>query len=302
MYEHITRDDRVVISDGLRCGESYTEIGERIGKDRSTVWREVTRNSKENGIYDVRRAHKRARERRSHSKEKTRKIENDPVLKKRIERMLHPLVSPEVVAHAVGLHHQTIYDWIYRTRVDLKALLPQRGKKRRRYGSHREMKQGWTKDARSIHERREEEENWEGDTIKGSTKARILTHVERTSLFTRADLMPDGTADSVQGTIKKKPLAGTITYDRGSEFALWRLIEKDTGATIYFADARAPWQRGKNENTNGRLRRIYSKKFDFGTITQRDVDQTVWKMNHTPRPSLFWQTPCRLYGKCCGSG
>jgi len=96
-------------------------------------------------------------------------------------------------------------------------------------------------------------------------------------------------------------ISGTITYDRGSEFALWKMIEKDTGTSIYFADAYQPQQRGKNENTNGRLRRVYPKGFDFATISQRELDKVVWKMNHTPRKSLSWQTPSEVYERCCNS-
>lgn len=156
---------------------------------------------------------------------------------------------------------------------------------------------------RSIHERPKSTVAWEGDTIKGKTRYRVLTHVERTSLYTRADLIPDGTADSVHAVLKATPLSGTITYDRGSEFALWAMIERDTSATVYFADAHHPWQRGKNENTNGRMRRVLPKSLDLSTITQSQLDQTVHRMNHTPRKSLGWRTPAEVYERlCCNSG
>lgn len=302
MYTHINRDNRVVISDGLRRNESYEIIGSRIGKNKGAVWREVKRNKEANGLYRVWLADRKAKQRRRLSKRRERKIENDPILAKQIEERLHPLVSPETVAYEVGIVHETIYAWIYRSRPDLKGRLPQRGKKRRIYGSKRGQKQGWTKNVRSIDERPETNESWEGDTVRGKTKARLLTHVERKSLFAAVDLVPDNTADSVHEKVKSRSFSGSITYDRGGEFALWRMIERDTGALVYFAHARHPWERGKNENTNGRLRRIFPKKFDFATIKQRDIDKVVWKMNHTPRKSLFWRTPCEVYGKCCSSG
>lgn len=301
MYTHITRDDRIVISDGLRRNESYATIGSRIGKDKSAVFYEVKRNGGSNGVYDARRADARARKRRRESKYPARKIENDPALAAFIECRLEPLISPEVVAHEACIAHETIYAWIGRSRPDLKQKLPQRNRKRRRYGSKRAIKQGWTRTVRSIDERVRKDENWEGDTIKGSTRFQVLTHVEDASLFTVADLIPDGTADSVHAKVKERQFAGTITYDRGSEFALWRMMEQDTHATIYFAHAHHPWERGKNENTNGRLRRVFPKRFDFSTIKQRDIDAVVEKMNHTPRKSLLWHTPCAIYGKCCTS-
>ena len=302
MHKHINRDDRAVISDGLRRSESHITIADRIGKDRGAIWREVERNSNPDGSYDAWSAQRKAKKRRKSSKLKFRKIENDNTLASQIEKRLEHLVSPEVVAYELGIHHQTIYTWSYRYRTDLKRELTQRGRKRRRYGSKRELKQGWTRDVHSIDQRPEEGESWEGDTVKGSTRSRLLTHVEMESLFTKVDLIADGTADSVHAILKKKPIQSIITYDQGSEFALWKMIEKDTGVSIYFADPHSPWQRGKNENTNGRLRRVYTKKFDFDTITQRDLDKVVWKMNHIPRKSLFWQTSCKVYGKCCNSG
>ena len=114
MYTHITRDDRVVISDGLRRSESYATIGDRIGKDKSAVWREVKRNSKQSCSYFVWAANRRARQRRKQAKYDERKIENNTALAERIEKRLHPLVSPEVVAHEVGIVHESIYAWIAR--------------------------------------------------------------------------------------------------------------------------------------------------------------------------------------------
>lgn len=301
MYTHITRNDRIVISNCLRFGESLSEITNRINKDKSAISREINRNKDIDGVYRVRSADKKSKQRRKKSKFNYRKIENDPTMAKIIEKKLEPLVSPETIAHELRISHETIYAWIYRSRPDLRIKLPRQGKKRRKYGSKRGLKQGWTKDVRSIDERPETVFSWEGDTILGSGKARLLTHVERKSLFTVADLLLKNIADSVHEKVKQRNLLGTITYDRGGEFALWKMIERDTNAKVYFAHAHHPWERGKNENTNGRLRRVFPKKFNFATITQRDVDKVVWKMNHTPRKSLSWRTPCEVYGKCCTS-
>jgi len=301
MHTHISRDDRIVIADGLRRQETLSFIASRIHKDKGSISREIKRNSREGGEYYVPSANRLARERRQNSKQKYRLIENNSQLSKTIEEKLEPLISPEVIAHDLKIHHQTIYSWLYRTRTDLLPQLPQRGRKRRKYGSYRTINVGWTRTAKSIHDRIELDFNWEGDTVKGKTKPKLLTHVERKSLYLIADLLPDGTADAVQSKMSRSHINGTITYDRGSEFALWKMIEKDTGVSIYLADAYQPQQRGKNENTNGRLRRVYPKGFDFATITQRDLDKVVWKMNHTPRKSLSWQTPSEVYERCCNS-
>lgn len=300
MHRHFNREDRIALGALKRAGLSQSEIGRQLGFNRSSISRELKRNPKPRGGYHALNADVQATTRRQQSKLNYRKIDN--TLSVVISVQLHPLISPEVIARRVGIHHQTIYNWIYRDRRDMLMKLPQRGRKRRRYGSKRARKQGWTRLVKSIHNRPVSDPAWEGDTVKGSTKPKLLTHVEQTSLYTRADLLPNGTADAVHATLKQKPLSGTITYDRGSEFALWQMIERDTNTSIFFADAHAPWQRGKNENTNGRLRRVFPKRFNFATITQKQLDAVVHLMNHTQRKSLGWKTPCSVYGReCCNS-
>ena len=300
MYTHIQRDQRIALGALLCAGHSQAFAARELGVDPSTISRELRRNPKVDGSYHSLHANVLARQRRKKSKQKYRKIENDPTLEKEIESQLTPLRSPEVIAHELGLAHKTIYTWIDRSRPELKKKLPYRGKKRHRYGGKREQKQGWTKNVRPIEERPESVLSWEGDTVAGRTKSRVLTHVERSSLFLVADLMKDGTADSVHKALKQhQKINGCITYDRGSEFALWEMIERDTDTIVCFANAHHPWERPLNENTNGRLRRVYPKGFDFSTITQRQLDEVVDFMNHTPRKSLSWQTPADVFKKMC---
>jgi len=295
MQRHINIIDRPVIDKLLKAGFNQKDIVLALGFSKGAISKEIKRNTDEDGIYRFRNADKKAGVRRKQSKLNYRKIENNIELENKIITQLNPLISPEVVAHELGIHHQTIYSYISRSNPDLRKQLPCRGKKRRKYGSRGVFKVDWLDNARSIHDRVEQKLNWEGDTIKGSTKPKVLTHVERKSLYTVADLIPNGTADSVHAQVKKDKIKGTITYDRGSEFALWKMIERDTDATVYFADAYSPYQRGKNENTNGRLRRIFPKGFDFDTITNRQLQKVVHIMNHTPRKSLNWRTPAEVF-------
>lgn len=302
MYTHITRDKRIALAILLRQGLSQEDVASAIGVHQSTVGRELKRNHHQGG-YHATHADTLATKRRHESKRAYRKIESDILLEKDILERLCPLVSPEVIAHELGIAHGTIYSWIYRSRPELEKQLPYQGKKRRRYGQNRSAKQGWTRYVRVINERPNTVSGWEGDTVKGCTKTQLLTHVHQKSLYTLADIIPSGEADIVHTVMKEKDVLKDtiITYDRGSEFALWKMIEKDTGSTIFFANARHPWERGKNENTNGRLRRVYPKKFNFDTVSQKEVDATLWLMNHTKRKSLGWRTPCRMFGRCCTS-
>jgi IS30 family transposase len=262
----------------LNLDYEQLDIAQIMGRSPSSISREICRNSREDGVYEPRHAHKLAKLRRKPSKNGSHKIENDHKLAKRIESRLHPIVSPEVIAHDENVCFETIYAWIYKSRPDLKKQLPQRGKKRRKYGSKRNKKQGWTAKVRNIAKQplgtknRSRLKHYKGDTIKLDGGA--ITHTDRKSRYEIAHLVPDEKADTAYEIIKndrRLKCAKSITYDRGSTFALWRMIEKQIDGKVYFANAHHPWERGTNENANQRLRRVFPKGTKYSTITPEDV-------------------------------
>ncbi|MDR0600023.1 MAG: IS30 family transposase [Treponema sp.] len=91
----------------------------------------------------------------------------------------------------------------------------------------------------------------------------------------------------------------TITLDNGSEFAEFRGTGRDTGAEVYFAEPRSPWQRGTNENTNGLLRFYFSKGTDFRMVTDERVKEVVNLLNHRPHKCLGWFSPEEFAPGCC---
>lgn len=311
MYRHITKDERRSIATLLWEDYDHEDIAKSLGRAVSTVTREISRNSKPDGTYDARYAHKLASRRRKQSKTGCRIIENNPILERTLAASLTVLSSPEAVSHEdnIPVSTQTIYTWIYRSRTDLKASLPYRGKKRRRYGSNRSLKQGWTRHVKHIDERpaaaddRSETGHFEGDTIHDQCGG-LLTYTDRRSRFEKVGKIDRRQAGMVATETKrlfKDDMVRSITNDRGSEFSLWQQTERDLNTAVYFADPRSPWQRGTNENTNGRLRRVFPKGTDFSIIPQSDIDAIVWIMNHTRRKVLSWCTPCEVYEKCCAS-
>jgi IS30 family transposase len=282
------------------------------------------RNAERSGTYDAQLAHKMYVVRRVHAKYGARKIENDPMLARRIEKQLrgnHPLGdwSPAAIAHGVqGVCHQTIYSWIRRSRPDLRRILPRRGKYRRQYGTRRvPPSRGWMTHIRSIDSRPHEARgrttlgHFEGDTVVLSRGVHALvTLVDRKSRFLIAELIgaASGISYEVHETLVARlaplppKLRQTVTPDRGSEFSYWDMTEKEVpGLLFYFAHARSPWERGTNEHTNGLLRRYFSKKEKHESITKAQVADVVRMINHRPRKSLNWETPCKVFGACCVS-
>ena len=306
MYTHISRDQRAVIAALRRHGEHNAEIARVIGVHRSTIGREVRRNG--GTPYTVFLAQRRVRERRIQAKREARIIESDPGIATLIETLLRRTLSPEQIAHASReASHATIYAWIRRSRPDLRTCLRRRGKRRRRYGT-RGIPSRYQAAKRPLTERpavvadRCRIGDWEGDTARGREKSALLVYAERASRYVAARALPRATADAVQKETKHllSPFPTlTITDDNGSEFALHQLIERDLGAQIFFARPGHPEERGTCENTIGLLREFFPKRTDFATISDRQLSEALWLLNHRPRKCLSWQTPCRVFGYCC---
>src|SRR6185503_9413606 len=87
------------------------------------------------------------------------------------------------------------------------------------------------------------------------------------------------------------PWVHTITVDNGKEFCDHELIAAGLQARIYFAHPYASWERGLNENTNGLVRQYFPKKYDFATITDKELQRVEDRLNNRPRKTLGYRTP-----------
>lgn len=295
MHRHLNKEDRACIALLLRRMYSFSEIARVVGVDHTTVSREVKRNSAGEGQYDARSAEKKARGRRRESRIRYRLIDTDPTLEQIIITRLEADWSPDQIVRRQGISSvSSVYRYLERQPY-LKKYLRRGGRRRRRYGTKR-IPSRYQANKRSIHERPPIRSigHWEGDTILGSErKLRIVTYVDTLSGYLVAAKVPGG-ADSIhekaKSQFKQLPCA-SITYDNGSEFALHRLIERDTKAKVYFADPGKPNQRGANENVNGLLRQYFPKGSSFATITDSDVKRAVVRLNDRPRKRLNYLTP-----------
>lgn len=315
-YKQITPKNRNEISALLRAGLKQKEIAEVLGKDPSTISRELKRN-KGKRCYHAGIAKQRTKKRRTEANHRFKKIENNEWLQIHIKKKLMKYWSPEQIAGELNrrhnktiITHPVIYEYIHLGIPKFKKYLRcKKGKYRRRYGTRIREKLRDSRKKRSIDTRPPEVAqrttigHWEGDTVVGKKgeKDAILTYTERKSGYLKANKLTNRTADEIRKAsaqsfnniphYKKR----TLTLDNGVEFADHEFIERDSKITIYFAHPYSSWERGTNENTNGLLRQFFPKKQSLTKITQRDILRAVRLINNRPRKRLNYLTPNEVF-------
>jgi len=319
-HNQLTHINRIELATLLRQGLSRRAIADQIGVHHSTICRELARNEAEgNKIgYDVGKAQRWTAFRRDRANQAFRKLPtNQRLVGKIVEKLEIHLWSPEQIAGwliengaQVRVCAQTIYDWIYTHRPDLRKYLHcTKGKYRRTRGAKIRL-EGRKKELakRRIDQRPEHINNrkryghWEGDTVVGAGHSGyIATFVERKSGYLMAVKLERATAAAFAEAAKKcfgvvpKKYVKTLTLDNGTEMNDYEYIEKHTGLDVYFAYPYHSWERGTNENTNGLLRYFFPKKTSFAGVTQKDVDHAVRLINTRPRKRHDYHAPEQMF-------
>ena len=316
----LSLDDRVEIRLGLERGESDADIAARIGRHRSTVWREVSDNGGP-GHYAPMTAHRRACSLRGRSK--PTKLVANPGLCAAVIEGLEKLWSPEQISARLRenhpenpemwVSHETIYQSLFvQGRGALRAELTRclrTGRARRRPFTR--VRGGEIPDMLLISERPAEVEDravpghWEGDLIIGKmNRSAIGTLVERQTRYLMLVALPGGrTAEAVRAAVAERILAlpvelrRSLTWDRGSEMAEHVRFTVETGVQVYFCDPHSPWQRGSNENTNGLVRQYFPKGTDLSVHAQAHLDAVARELNARPRQTLGWMKPSEALAK-----
>lgn len=313
-YSQLTPEDRGVISALRRADCSISDIAQVIKRDRSTIYRELSRNATDTPkgpVYCV----SKAQEKRNGRLRRSRRGEHhDAEAYTLVRRLLKAQWSPEQISGTLKrlgelqISYQTIYRYVRR---DWKAggslwkELRRRYKRRKRhYGLER---RGRMQGKRMIDERpaavedRQEVGHWEVDTVQGtsSEKACVVTLVERVTGILLVEKVTDRTVNSVNRAlhraIRRSPLPVlTITADNGTEFHGYRKVEAATGVMFYFAQPYHPWERGTNENTNGLLRQYWPKGSSMTSLTQAQCNAVTHKLNTRPRKRHGYFSPLQL--------
>ena len=309
-YKQLTLEKRYQISALKKLGMSQSYIANEIGVHKSTVSRELSRNSLQK--YSAETAHVTARIRH---KKKPRKIRLTQTIKIYIGQKLKEHWSPQQISgrlhveENLSISHETIYQYIYknlRQGGTLYKYLRHQNKKYTKRSSQYKTR-GQIKGRVSIEERPSIVETYsrigdvEIDTVIGKGhKGAIVTIVDRKSKFSLFKIVESKQATPVTKALIDlmypiKKHIHTVTSDNGKEFSFHRDVSDALDCGFYFCHPYCSSERGLNENTNGLLRQYFPKGTDFTQITDKQIVEAQERLNHRPRKSLDYKTPFEVF-------
>lgn len=315
--------EREEIRAGIERNESAAVTAARLGRNRSTISREIAANGGRERYRAV-AAHERAA--KLAQRPKPFKLVTDPGLAAKVtelltERKYSPQTCARMLAEAgTPISHETIYRACYQPGrgldEDCWKSLPRR-RQRRRHGGR-----AWRdahpsplgvitsiRDRHRIVEDRSQPGHLEGDLLIGAHNASaVLVACERVSRKTFLEALPHGygaepVAMALCRLLDRIPagMRRSLTWDQGREMKYWADVQAVTGTPIYFCDPHAPWQKPTVENTNGILRRWLPKGTPLDIYTPADLQHIAHLINSMPRPIHQWRTADHVYHHLLGA-
>lgn len=307
-HTQLTSEQRYQIKALKQANQTTAKICEIVGVDRSTVYREIKRNTGLRG-YRPKQAHEKALDRRQ--RKSKQRITQETW--KRVEEKLQLDWSPEQIANWLKKHgnekvsHEWIYHYVYadkRVGGNLHQHLRCQKPYRKRTGSN--DRRGKIPNTTSIEQRPEIVDqrarlgDWEVDLILGKgQQGVVVTLTERKSRFTllrkvlskQAELVAQAIIDLLSWVEHLK----TITADNGKEFAKHLQISRQLCVDIFFAHPYSSWERGTNENTNGLIRQYLPKSRNLTTVSTQEELMIMDRLNLRPRKCLDFNTPFEVF-------
>ncbi len=317
-YTHFTLEERKYLQQLLSEDRSFREIAAILGRNVSSISREVKRNRSKHPQY--RKLYNRYGY--NHWRANTlyicrRREQNRQILKPNTPEWEYIIAglqhywSPEAICgrwrkefpNRTPLCVSTIYRYIKLgkfSKITAKQHLRRRGKRiltrNANYNSIQpdRMIPEWPDEIRN----RIRIGDWEGDTVYGGVgKGLLVTLVDRKSRYLKMGLLAARTAEGTREVIEKLlrglPVS-SVSLDNGSEFSEFRKLEEHLHTLVYFAEPHKPWQRGTNENTNDIVRFFFPKGFDFRAVNDEDIQFVEDLINNRPRKCLGWKTPAEF--------
>jgi|SRR6185369_16781553 len=321
-YRHLSGLDRDRIAHWYRDGVSVSAIAHRLGRNKSSISRELRRNvANAKSTYYAYAAQTCAVERASTSHRRARLKTQQ--IREYVERKLKHGWSPEQISAKLPqrvpgskISTEAIYQYVYdpqvQQSVDLRRYLWRRHKRRHLKGERKTRKCPTIPNRTPIDQRpshigeRKEFGHWEADTIVSrKSLAAVSVTCERKSRLVRLRKMERKTSrEMVRGVtdaLGALPIHArrSLTYDNGSENVDHQLINDELGTVSYFCQPFHSWEKGTIENTIGLVRRYIPKGTDLAKVSQAKLNRIERILNARPRKCLSFQTPQKIFKRCC---
>lgn len=312
-YKQLGQKEREKIYQFKRRGLTNSGIAQKLGRDKSTIGRELLRNQHlklRQYLPDTaeRKAHKR--------KAQGRKVWyaiKQPALKKKIIRLLKKGWSPDLIAGRSRkkdepyLNQESIYQFIYSRegrKQNMRQYLRRSHRIRRKKNGRNHRKNIRIPNRVDISkrpitvEKRQQFGHWEGDNVVYNRHRRALsTTVERKTrkvmIFRPRNQTAIAKAKSTICRYRYLPPEAkrTMTYDNGLEAAAHEAVTVAIGMKYYFAQTYSSWQRGTNENRNGLVRFYLPRETNLDRVTYGRIRKVENLINNRPMKCLGYQTP-----------
>ena len=325
--KHLCLWERKEIEKALRRGASVSGIARMLGRNKSTVSREIKRgtvlqrekkkyiSSKvddsgyiERWLYFAESGQAAAESNTGRRGGKYKLFRDAGLVAYIEEKLLKDKWSPaaaigwlDVAGHSfkTTVCFKTVYNYIDKGLLavrNIDLLLKTRLKPKNRRIRQQKRVLGKSIELRPIEVgTRQEFGHWEGDTVVGKGgKSAILTLVERKTnkgfMLSLKDISASAVTEAFQAMTEKLnglEIFKSITFDNGSEFAE---CSDRVGTEVYFAHPYSAFERGINENYNGIIRRYIPKGKDLNALSQADLNRINNRIDTLPRKRHNYKT------------
>ena len=315
MYKHLNIVEREMIHAWKESGVSLREIAIKLGRDVSTISRELGKNTKYGKPYVPCYAQRRAD--RVGERQRYKAPLKGPAIFLYVRQHLRSpyFWTPEMISGRIGrdikgasINTETIYRYIYSRKNRKDALwqhLPCGRKKRMKKHGRKVHNKGRVPNSKSIDirpksvDKRRIPGHWETDNIQGIRTSRPALSVltDRSFRTVMISKVPNQTAEektkAVVGRLKDKPqeLLKSITTDNGKENYGHEEVSKTLGLEMYFCHAYHSWEKGTVENRNKQIRRFLPKGTDSTHVTKHQIQAVERVINNMPLKCLGYLTP-----------
>lgn len=313
-YKHLALSDRNQIEILKEKGYKQKDIAKVLGKDASTISREIKKKSRRKrvkggliiGKYEAKTAHLKYQSNRRFSKFQCMKIEKSAEIKDYVAERLKLHWSPEQISGRLKLEKKkfcvgktSIYKWLYSSNGQYYCkFLPSHRyyRKRRRKKKFKKVlipnRIGIEKRPMFVNKRLEYG-HFEIDTIvsgKNGTGALAVVEERKARIFDMKkipNMKPDSFNYAVSNILSEFNNTKSATFDNGVE----NTKHDKLGLNTFFCNPYSSWEKGGVENLNGLIRRFIPKGSDISKYSPVYIKKIVNIINNKPRKILGFKSP-----------